>query len=187
MKHLTDQQLIGWLDEPETANTPAAITTHLEACDLCARRLAEFQRVFEALRVQREAPSADEFAAQRDRIVDAIAPEMRRPTVRSLQRGGWWIPVAAAAAVIGVFVLKPDEPADAPTRLAVIDQADRAAEDAIDALEGETALEAMLAVLDSGPETRAYEAASLEEEFALLTEEDQAAILNELSTTSFDL
>lgn len=187
MKHLTDQQLIGWLDEPETANVPAAITTHLEACDLCARRLAELQQVFEALRVEPKAPSAGEFAAQRDRIVDAIAPETRRPTVRLLQSSGWWIPVATAAAVIGVFVLKPDEPADAPTRLAVIDQADRAAEDAIDALEGETELGAMLAVLNGGFETRAYDVTPLEEEFASLAEEDQAAILSELSTTSFDL
>ncbi|MCK5439085.1 MAG: hypothetical protein KAI97_04040 [Gemmatimonadetes bacterium] len=187
MKHLTDQQLIGWLDEPETPDAPSTIATHLEACDVCAQRLAELEQVFEALRVEPEAPSAGEFAAQRDRIVDAIAPETRRPTVRLLQRGGWWIPVAAAAAVMGVFVLTSDEPADAPTRLAVIDQADRAAEDAIDALEGETELEAMLAVLNGGFETREYGITPLEEEFASLTEEDQAAILSELSTTSFDL
>ena len=116
-----------------------------------------------------------------------MPPETRRPTVRLLQRGGWWIPVAAAAAVMGVFVLTSDEPADAPTRLAVIDQADRAAEDAIDALEGETELEAMLAVLNGGFEIREYGIEPLEEEFASLTEEDQAAILSELSTTSFDL
>jgi len=187
MKHVTDQQLIGWLDEPEAPDAPATIATHLEACDLCARRLAELERVFAALRVDPEAPPAGEFAAQRDRIVDAIAPEMRRPAVRLLQRGGWWIPIAAAAAVIGVFVLTPDEPADTPARLAIVDQADRAAEDAIKALEDETELEAMLAALDNGFETRAFDVVPLEEEFASLTEEDQAAILSELSTTSFDL
>lgn len=203
MKHLTDHELIGWLDEPEAPHAPATIAAHLEACDVCARRLAELERVFAALRIEPEAPSADEFTAQRERIVDAIDPEYPRPTVRSLQHGGWWIPVAAAAAVIGVFVLMSHEPADAPSggtlpttaarangdsgRLAVIDEADRAAEDAINALESETALEVMLTVLDSGFETRTYDVALMEEEFASLTEEDQAAILSELSMTSFDL
>jgi anti-sigma factor RsiW len=187
MKHLTDQELIGWLDESEAPHTPNTIPTHLETCDLCAGRLAELERVFVALRSEPDTPSADEFSAQRERIVDAIAPETRRSTVRSLQRGGWWIPVAAAAVVIGVFVLTPDEPVDAPAQLAIIDQADRAAEDALNALEGETEVEAMLAALDNGFETRAYDIVPLEEEFASLAEEDQAAILSELSTTSFDL
>lgn len=186
MKHLTDQELIGWLDEPEAPNASDTIPTHLETCDLCAGRLAELERVFTALRSEPGTPSADEFVAQRERIVDAIAPQAQRPTVRSLRRGGWWIPIAAAAAVIGVFVLTPDEPTDVG-RLTVVDQADRAAEDALNALENETELEAMLATLDGGFEIREYDITSLEDEFASLTEEDQAAILSELSTTSFDL
>jgi hypothetical protein len=186
MKHLTDQELIGWLDEPEAPNVPDAIPTHLETCDLCAKRLAELERVFAALRSEPETPSADQFSAQRERIVHAIAPAARQPRVRSLQRGGWWIPVAAAAAVIGVFVLAPDEPSD-DGRLTVIDQADRAAEDALNALDNETELEALLATLDSGIEIREYNITSLEDEFASLNEEDQTAILSELSTTSFDL
>lgn len=186
MKHLTDQELIGWLDEPEAPNAPGTIPTHLETCDLCAGRLAELERVFAALRNEPEHPSAAEFVAQRERILDAIAPAAQQPTVRSLRRGGWWIPIAAAAAVIGVFVLAPDEPADGG-RLTVIDQADRAAEDALNALDNETELEALLATLDGGIEIREYDITSLEDEFASLTQEDQTAILSELSTTSFDL
>lgn len=186
MKHLTDQELIGWLDEPEATNAPDTIPTHLEACDLCARRLAELERVFAALRNEPETPSAAEFVAQRKRILEAVAPATQQPTVRSLRRGGWWIPIAAAAAVIGVFVLAPDEPADGG-RLTVIDQADRAAEDALNALDNETELEALLATLDGGIEIREYDIPSLEDEFASLTDEDQTEILSELSTTSFDL
>lgn len=186
MKHLTDQELIGWLDEPEAPDAPHAIPTHLEACDLCAGRLTELERVFAALRSAPDTPSADEFVAQRERIVDAIVPPTRQPTVQPLRRGGWWIPVAAAAAVIGVFVLGPDEPADGG-RLTVIDQADRAAEDALNTLENETEVEALLATLNGGFEIQEYDITSLEDEFASLTEEDQAAILSELSTTSFDL
>jgi hypothetical protein len=183
MKHLTDQELIGWLDEPQAINASDTIPTHLETCDLCAGRLAGLERVFAALSSEPETPSADEFIAQRKRIVDAITPAVSQPTVRSLRRSGWWIPIAAAAAVIGVFVLTPDEPTD-DGRLTVVDQADRAAEDALNALENETELEAMLATLDGGFEIREYDITS---EFASLTEEDQAAILSELSTTSFDL
>jgi hypothetical protein len=186
MKHLTDQQLIGWLDEPEASDAPDVIPTHLETCDQCAGRLAELECVFAALRSAPDTPSADVFSAQRARIVDAITPAAQQPTVRSLRRGGWWIPVAAAAAVIGVFVLAPDEPVDGG-RLSVIDQADRAAEDALNALDDETELEALLATLDGGFEIRESDITSLEDEFASLTEEDQTAILSELSTTSFDL
>ena len=186
MKHLTDHQLIGWLDEPEAPNHPDTIPTHLETCDLCAGRLSELERVFAGLRREPDTPSADEFSAQRERIVDAINPAVPQPSVRSLQRGRWWIPLAAAAAGIGLFVLTPDEPTD-NRRLTVIDQVDRAAEDALSALENETELEAMLATLDRGFEIPEYDFTSLEDEFASLTEEDQAAILSELSTTSFDL
>lgn len=186
MNHLTDRELIGWLDEPDAPNTPGTIPTHLETCTLCAGRLADMERVFADLRSEPDTPSADEFLAQRERIVDAISPAASQPWVRSLQRSGWWIPLAAAAAVIGVLVLTPDEPAR-DGRLTVVDQADRAAEDAFDALENETELEAMLATLDSGIAVPEYDITSLEDEFASLTEEDQAAILSELSTTSFDL
>jgi hypothetical protein len=219
-EHLTDGEIVARLDEPVTG-VPSGFSRHLEACSTCRERLAEMERVLAALRAEPPMmPSEASFAAQRERVMAAVAARPRKgATVHSIRRW-WWAPLAAAAVVFGLLVLSPDEPPPLPsgavdrapgsTRslgspLPVVAEADQAAEEAFRAVarsetigpDVDTAvlieadeIEASLAALDMAETsvlTTPEGGSAIEEEFASLPAEDQAAILAELSTMTFDL
>ncbi|HUP00406.1 MAG TPA: hypothetical protein VM737_02670 [Gemmatimonadota bacterium] len=200
--HLTDDEILAWLDEPGEAGPPE----HLAECLACRERAADTEKLLAALGADPPAiPEA--LAAQRGRVMAAVAARPRGSKVTairgpSIRRYGW-MPLAAAAVIAGLLLLGRDatEPpaggpagtvttrpevleAIDPAPLPVVAEADRAAEEAY-AVE----IDAALAALDPGPAvpTYAFGTGVLAEEFAALSVEDQNAILAEMSDMTFDL
>lgn len=159
-RHLTDGEIVARLDELATGD-PSGLSGHLEACSTCRERLAEMERVLAALRAEPPMPSEASFAAQRERVMAAVAARPRKGAAVHSIRHWWWAPLAAAAVVVGLLVLSPDEPPPLPSRpvdtapgstrslgtpLPVVAEADRAAEEAFRAVAGSETIGA-----DEGP------------------------------------
>jgi hypothetical protein len=111
--HPTDLELAQWVDEPELR--PAALAAHVERCDACRAGIRELDATRAALAIDPPLPSAAAFAAQRERILAAIAEAPRAVRGgRVVRRLGWLVPLAAAAALAAFFLLGRDEAPRAP-------------------------------------------------------------------------
>lgn len=215
--HPTDAELVAWLDDPEASasGTGAGVrlewARHFEACDDCQARLERLDRLWAALRDEPSAPPDEALAAQRESIMTEIEARPRHsavstaqatesassPAVRPIRRW-WWVPLAAAAAAVALLLLAPDRSVPPPSigpdpagqTLPVVAGAEEAAEETFRAvvdLDPAAADEAALASLDAAPPILTDEGSALEEEFAALPIDDQEAILDELSTMTFEL
>ncbi|MGH7563960.1 MAG: hypothetical protein ACREK5_06015, partial [Gemmatimonadota bacterium] len=65
--HLTDEEIVTCLDEPETSEDRCH--AHLAACAACRARLAATEDLFAALRAEPPAAGESELAARRERIL----------------------------------------------------------------------------------------------------------------------
>jgi len=108
--HPADSELAAWVDEPESRAT--AVETHVESCSRCRERLADLARTRAALALDPPMPSEAAFAAQRERILEAIDAAPRAGGGRVVRRIAWLVPLAATIALI-VLVGRtegPDQP-----------------------------------------------------------------------------
>jgi hypothetical protein len=183
--HPSDVELATWVDEPGIGPD---LSAHLEACAGCRERLAELTGTRAAIAVDPPMPSEADFAAQRERILQAIEAAPRESGGRIVGRIGWLVPLAAAAAVAAIVLLgRSDGPPPGPPAQRVVAEADAAAEEAAGfPLDGE-ALDAALAAYDPLSSPAIERAVAIEDEFALLSEAEQSAILRDLERTDFDL
>lgn len=188
-RHPTDLELAAWIDEPDIR--AADLSAHVESCERCRARLAELAEVRAALTLDPPMPSAAEFAAQREHILSTIDAAKRPGGGRVVRRIGWLVPLAAAAAIAAILLVRRPESPTGSARLDVIASANEAAEDAADAAAqamDDEALEAALAAAEPlAPPLSIERSAAIENEFASLSEDDQFAVLRELATTDFDL
>jgi hypothetical protein len=129
-------------------------------------------------------PSAADFAAQRERIQAAIE-EAPRGVRRIVRRIAWLVPLAAAAMLAIVLMNRADPPP--PAGEEIFAEADAAAEEAAAMTTGEQALDAALSASDPSSAPAIERAVAIEDEFTLLTEAEQSAVLRELERTDFEL
>ena len=187
-RHPTDLELAARVDEPRTGPD---VSAHLEACAGCRDRLAQLTAMRAAIALDPPMPSEAEFAAQRGRILEAIEGAPRKGGGRVLRRIGWIVPLAAAAAIAAiVLVNRGDQPAPgtAPAPETVVAEAESAAEEAAALAVDVQALDAALASAEALTPPAAIErSASIEAEFALLTEAEQSAVLLELERSELGL
>jgi len=99
--HPTDLDLAAWSDEPRSAR--ADVGPHVAGCERCRAELRALTAARAALTLDPPLPTAEAFAAQRERIRAAVAAAPRREGWRA-GRIAWLAPLAAAAA-IAAFVL----------------------------------------------------------------------------------
>ena len=186
-RHPTDLELAAWIDEPATGPD---LSAHLEACAECGDRVAELTVIRAALALDPPLPTDAAFSAQRERILAAIEGEPREGGGRIVRRLGWLVSIAAAAAIAAiVLVNRADQPAPGPTpaRQEVLAEAEAAAEEAAALAADDRALDAALAATELIPPVSIERSAAIEDEFALLSEAEQSAVLRELERTDFDL
>ncbi|HET6637376.1 MAG TPA: hypothetical protein VFH82_01145 [Gemmatimonadota bacterium] len=184
--HPSDLELVAWIDDPGIGPD---LSAHLATCDGCRDRVARLTAIRGAIALDPPMPSGAEFAAQRERILEAIERASREGGGRTVRRIGWLLPLAAAAAVAAiVLVNRADPPETAPAREEVVAEADAAAEEAAAIATDEQALDAALAAIEAlNPPASIERSAAVEDEFALLSEAEQSAVLRELEGTDFDL
>jgi hypothetical protein len=192
-RHPTDVELAAWIDEPDIG--AADLPAHVEGCEQCRARVAELIGTRAALALDPAMPSAAEFAAQLERILATIDAAKHPGGGRVVRRIGWLVPLAAAAAIAAIVLVSRDERPTGSISPAVIASADEAGEqaatEAAEALGDEAIDDALEAALDAAaplaPPLSIEQSAAIEDEFALLSEDDQSAVLRELETTDFDL
>ena len=185
--HPSDVELAAWVDEPGVGPD---LSAHLETCGPCRDRAAELRAVRAAIALDPPMPSEAEFAAQRERIQAAIEGTPRAGGSRIVRRIGWLVPMAAAAAVAAIVLTnRADPPVQemASERVEVAAEAEAAAEEAAAIGADERALSAALAASDPSSAPAIERAVAIEDEFALLSEAEQSAVLRELERTDFDL
>jgi hypothetical protein len=186
--HPDDLELAAWVDEPDVA--AAEISAHVEGCARCRDRVAELTETRAAIALDPPMPPEAAFAAQRERILAAIGEPARKGGGRVAGRIAWLVPLAAAAAVAAIVLIgRTNEPVPAgePSGEAIVAEANAAAEEAATyAVEGE-ALDAALAASDPVSPPAIERVVAIEDEFALLSEAEQTAVLLELERTDFDL
>lgn len=194
--HPADETLITLLDEPQAAAPGTA--AHVEGCTVCRARVDGLVRLLTELGAEPPAPSGEELAAQRERIAAAVRDRPlaeARPLARRPIHRLWWAPLALAAAAAGLLLFTPFQsiPPDPPggNRLPVVVHAERAAEEAFEAAvetggqSGTAPLDEIAPILTE--EEFAADFATLEADFAVLPAADQEAILDRLSTMTFEL
>jgi hypothetical protein len=184
--HPSDTELAAWVDDP--GREPADLTAHLAGCAGCRDKIASLRAVRAAIALDPPMPSEAEFAAQRERILATIEGAPRERGGRVIRRLGWLVPLAAAAGVAAiVLVERADKPETAPPREEVFAEAEAAAREAAAlAVDGE-ALDAALAASDPLSPPAIERAVAIEDEFALLSETEQSAVLRDLERSDFDL
>ncbi len=186
-RHPSDLELAAWVDEPGIAR--ADIRGHLGACARCRDRVAELAATRAAIAQDPPMPSAAEFTVQRQRILAALEASPRKREGRLIRRIGWLVPIAAAAAVAAIVLVDRPErstPGAGPAPDEVVAEAEAAAEE-IAVIANDQALDAALAATELGPPVSIERSAAIEDEFALLSEAEQSAVLRELERTDFDL
>ncbi|HKY61757.1 MAG TPA: hypothetical protein VJP59_12185 [Gemmatimonadota bacterium] len=203
-RHWTDDEIVRWVDEG-AAPADVRLTEHLDGCEACRARIAGMEALFAALGTEPPATTGAEMAAQRDRILAAVRSRPRPPVHRLSRRSAWLPAVAAAIAALilwaprGTRLPETAPTADAPaadtTTLAVVVDANRAAEEVVEAAGEPAAAEPLTESSPSGstlPDVAesTFEdwsgSAELEREFAALPREDREAILTELASADFD-
>ncbi|MGH7565254.1 MAG: anti-sigma factor family protein [Gemmatimonadota bacterium] len=110
--HPADSELAAWIDEPESRAT--AVETHVESCSRCRERLADLARTRAALALDPPMPSEAAFAAQRERILEAIDAAPRAGGGRVVRRIAWLVPLAAAATIAAIVLVGRTESPDQP-------------------------------------------------------------------------
>jgi hypothetical protein len=161
--HPSGPELVAWVDEP--ASAAAAVGEHLERCGPCRERVAGIEIARAALALDPPMPSEAAFAAQRERILDAIgaAPLAGRPLAG---RAAWVVPLAAAATIATVVLMgrvakdpsdvSPPRPsADGGSALPIVAEAAAAAEEAAGTI---------APVSDPSPESPSVPAEAIDEE-----------------------
>lgn len=186
--HPSDLELTAWVDDPGIGPD---LSAHLEACARCRDRVAQLTALRAAIAVDPPMPSDAEFAAQRERILAAIDGASREGGGRIVRRIGWLVPLAAAAAVAAIVLVNradPPAPDVSPAGEEVFADAEAAAEEAAALAGDEQALDAALAATEAlTPPASIERSAAIEDDFALLSEADQSAVLRELERSDFDL
>jgi hypothetical protein len=138
-RHLTEEALLAWVDE--RTDEEGVVRDHLEACGECRDRLEALEGLFTAVREAPPELEEEEWAARRDRIVEAVREQplevVHVTPIRTARRIPlvWWGSVAAAA-VVAIVLLRPDAP---PPGAPPVPIADRGA-GVEEPLEPETAL-----------------------------------------------
>ncbi len=206
--HPTDMALAAWVDERTGEDV---LAPHLAHCAACRERVAGFERVVAALGATPAAPDPAALAAGRERILAALGARPAAPggAHRLRARALWWTPIAAAAVLAALVLLRGGEtgktpPTDTAT-LPVIAAAQRAADETAAALEAEpaeTVDSASVGATDSGlagvelaildPSGDPLPGAviadfDLADEFSGLAAEEQEAVLAELGASDFEL
>jgi hypothetical protein len=185
-RHPSYLELAAWVDEPEVGPD---LSPHLERCALCRDRIAELSATRTAIAVDPPMPTSAAFSAQRERILAAIEGEPREGGARVVRRIGWLVPIAAAAAIAAILLVnRPDgsTPGRGPAPETVAAEAEAAAEEAAAMAVDEEALDALTAAEALTPPASVERAAAIEDEFALLSEAEQSAVLRELERTDFE-
>ena len=185
--HPSDLELAAWVDEPGVGSD---LSPHLETCARCRDRIAELSATRAAIALDPPLPTDAAFSAQRERILAAIEGEPRQGGGRVVRRIGWLIPIAAAAAIAAiVLVNRPDQPTPGTESASetVAAEAVAAAEEAAAIAVDDEALDALTAAEALAPPASIERSAAIEDDFALLSEADQSAVLRELERTDFDL
>ena len=210
--HPTDLELAAWSDEPRSAR--ADVGPHLESCERCRAEFRALTAARAAVALDPPLPTAEAFAAQRERIRAAVAASPRSEGRRA-GRIAWLAPLAAAAA-IAAFVLvdrtrgpESRDPGDTPpatvaTVLPVVADAAAAAEQAAGAFAAaddsaaevtvvpaeaidEELLDAALAAAEPlAPPIAVERSLSTELLFAELPEDEQSAVLMEMASADLD-
>lgn len=203
-RHLTDEEIVRWVDESVAPHDPRA-TGHIDRCQSCGARIAGVEALVAALGGDPPPRTSDEMAAQRERILALVRSRPRVP-MRRLSRRSVWLPAVAAAAIAALILWAPrgtrspgieptaDAPAVRPSTLPVIVDATRAAEEMVE-VAGEPAI--VQELVESSPTDITLadvavtsldawsESAELEREFAELSDQDREAILTELASVDF--
>jgi len=220
-RHPGEDALVA-LAEGETQGAEAR--DHVETCALCRERIEAIRAVLDAIAAPPPMPDARTFAARRERILRTIEESRDAPAAPGAFRAHarWWVPLAAAAAVGAILLVRspaegpgpvaerstdvgapPGETAPVVSELPVLAEAERAAEEvALDLGSGEAAIvdpgrlapepldpaiadleavDPVLSLADGGDDP-----VVLEERFAELPPEERDAILEDLSTMTFD-
>jgi hypothetical protein len=206
--HPNDEALAGWVDarighDGDPSESAPSVTAHLVECDRCRARVAALEDVVAVLRAEPPAPHPAAMAESRMRIHEAVAAS--GPSLaRRRSRVSWWIPLAAAAALAALLVLKPfgeerpvvvaDRPAPEratevtrptlPVVAAAEEAADLAAEE-IEIVPESESVEPSTGV--DIPTPGASLDVALADEFATLSAEDQDAILEELAAVELEM
>lgn len=182
--HPSDVELAAWVDDPERGE--ASVPAHLGGCARCRENLAEIEATRAAIALDPPMPSAADFAAQRERILEAIE-QAPRGGGRIVRRIAWLVPLAAAAVLAIVLMDRANPPAPVPAGEGIFAEADAAAEEAAALANGGQSLDAALAESDASLAPTTQRALAIEDEFTLLTEAEQSAVLRELERTDFEL
>ena len=185
--HPSDLVLAAWVDEPEIG--AADISAHVEGCARCREKVADLHATRLAIALDPPMPSDADFAAQRGRILAAIEKSPREGGGRVVGRIGWLVPLAAAAAGAAIVLVGRTDgplPGPGPAPEAVLAEAETAAEEAAALALDDDVLDAALETTES-PTPSIDRSTEIEAEFALLTEDEQSAVLLELERTDFDL
>ena len=196
-RHLTDEEIVAWLDEPGDAGPPQ----HLTECLACRERAAGTELLLDALRADSPEMPETALASQRERVMVAVRARPRGeggvPIRRTAigHRAWWWsLAAAAVAALIVLGVARRDTGREPPVAgtvtLPVVAEADRAAEEAYQAVADTDlplATPAQAGEIDATVPSYGFESSELAEEFAALSPADQEAILTEMSDMAFDL
>jgi len=213
LTHPSDPELAAWVDEP--ASGAAAVREHLERCGPCRERVAGIEITRAALALDPPMPSEAAFAAQRERILAALAapPHAGR---RIAGRAAWIVPLAAAAAIAAVVLMgrvagdpsdmSPPRPsaADAETALPIVADAAAAAEEAAgtivpaadpspespsevpaEAIDQELLDAALAAAEPLAPPVSVERSLTTELLFAELPEDEQSDVLLEMASADF--
>lgn len=184
--HPTDLELAAWVDERGIGAVD--IPAHLEFCAPCRDKVAELRATRAAIALDPLMPSEADFTAQRERILAAIEEAPREGGGRLVRRIGWLVPLAAAAAVAAIVLMnRPYRSTFESAPETVAAEAEAAAEEAAAIAADDQALDAALAATELTPPVSIERSAAIEDEFALLSDAEQSAVLRELERTDFDL
>ena len=81
--HPSDLELVAWIDDPGIGPD---LSAHLATCDGCRDRVARLTAIRGAIALDPPMPSGAEFAAQRERILEAIERASREGGGRTVRR-----------------------------------------------------------------------------------------------------
>lgn len=201
--HPDEAALIAWLDEPAVADPE--VRRHVEDCDGCADRVESLRALLHALGDEPTMPAAAILDARRERIAEALGPAPEIPARPLLARRHVLGAAALAAAALASLLLwspAGEKAAPSTAQNVLAGEAERAAEAVAAAAapataEGEAdgivlddeAVESLTEIQATTPslaDESTHEPTLLFDEFASLSEEDQAAILDELSLLTFE-